>query len=328
MQGAQDISQFGSQLPAIRFIIQGLLDDADKISADKQLNKAHFRYIEDIKKRGAYLLTIFDSQIDGVAPAPSLPPATFQSDAPVNQVLALTPLTKDEEDQLYSELKDIHTLNVEVGLSNVENNKEQYLKLLCRFCDNFDQWRSVIMKDMEIDYWKEYTMRFDIFVKIFEVLGNKNLLEWSAKLSAASRRGDKDFCENQTPTVCEAMSDFRDELLGTTIYKSDPNLKHIKNTNRRFIIETREEQAENLKRRVPLLIEKLKELRIACEDFRANDAKKIAWLIKNISIDEKIDALSNVVVQQVATIDYDKAVIQVKKLLAVLDAYLAHLDRK
>ncbi|MDR3301626.1 MAG: hypothetical protein LBT01_03735 [Spirochaetaceae bacterium] len=320
------------QIPALRFLVKGIIEDADQISADTSLNKAHQRYIEDIKKRGASLLTIFDGQAEveatelpDEAPVSVTEEALPQEASPDEASAAADdtpiPLTVEEEEQLYDELNDINTLDVEAGLSNMENDKNQYLKLLCRFCDNCDQWRSVILKDMKIGYWKEYAMRFEILAKTFDILGNKSLSELSAKLNAAYRKGDMTFCLQETTSVCDAMIYFRDELLSTTIYKTDPKLKLIKGVNKRFVIESNQEKLQNNKKRVLVLIEKLKELRYACDDFKANEANQLAWFIKNISIDERIDAFSKTIVELVASLDYDKAVLQAKRLVAILEAY-------
>ncbi|MDR3336015.1 MAG: hypothetical protein LBT16_02315 [Treponema sp.] len=302
MQQPGFASKIEEQRPNIRTLLYGIIDDTVQISLNN-LDEEQLRHIREIRIKAESLLAILSAE---TAPAEeSLP----------------KPLAGEEQDPFFKELSGIRGLDVKKGFSNEGNDKEKYLKLLRRFCEHFDEWRVTVLGDLKKNLWKEYAIRFETFVKIFNSIGNKDLAAQSGELLDACRKGNSSFCLQKTVSACDAMEAFRQALLGASIFKDDTKSKQVTAENEQFVAKPKDEEAEELKERVSALIEKLQELKEACTGFKANKINEVAQYVRRISINENVDALSAIIVQLVDDLDYDTAAVRIGMLLSVLETY-------
>jgi hypothetical protein len=297
MRESNGISKIEERLPDMIRLLNGILEGTDQIRAGK-LDGDQQRHIMDIRNKGESLLAILgvDSVNEKSENSPDVPPETPQG-----------------QEQDLVKAPDNGTV--------IPDDKDRYVKSMHRFCEHFDEWRKTILLDMETGYWKEYAIRFETFVRIFDSLNNEGLSEWSDRLLAACRKGDFDACLRETVSACNAMEAFRDKLLVSEASQYNAGMRQIKDENKEFLLDSKEFKAVKIKTDVPFLIDKLKELKEACAGFKANKINEIIPYIKGISINENVEASMSVILQQLGALDYDKAAVRIGMLLSVLMAY-------
>jgi HPt (histidine-containing phosphotransfer) domain-containing protein len=139
------------------------------------------------------------------------------------------------DDPLWAKLSAIPGLNTEYGVSHTGGSREGYYLILHEFCSGFDEGMNCIARDVENENWKDYFIRFHSYKGMLAMIGHKALSEWAEGLEVAGKAasaagaapaaGAADaseaaaavaLCKGITPSVCEAMRAFRDDLLGTS----------------------------------------------------------------------------------------------------------------
>jgi hypothetical protein len=224
------------------------------------------------------------------------------------QNLRAAPPAEEDPHPFFKKLYDIRGLDAKTGISKAEHDKEKYLNLLRRFCERFDEWRDTVLAVSEKKLWKEYVIRIETLARLFNALGHNDLAERAVELINACRRGNFAFCSQKTDLFCNEMAVFQKDLLATEIFS--------------------DKEGEALKERIAVLFEKLKELKDACAGFKANRVNELIKEVKNISIDENIDASYLTIVQLVEDIDYDKAAARVGMLMSILESYQRPMRRQ
>ncbi|MDR3336013.1 MAG: response regulator, partial [Treponema sp.] len=234
-------------------------------------------------------------------------PAGAKTDAGVNE----SALPAAEDDPLWAELNAIPGLNTEDGVSYTGGTREGYYRVLRQFCSGFDEGMRVITGDVENEDWNDYTVRTHAYKGVLAMIGHKTLSDWARQLeaagkSAAHREGETDgvaaasaiaLIKGATGPICEALRNFRDALLATTL-----TLKESSDSK------TKISSSE--------LTEKLKALQAACAAFKMGEAGKITAFLEQVSVDGEADAALAEIRRLAESLDYEEAV---EKIAAFLE---------
>jgi CheY-like chemotaxis protein len=204
-------------------------------------------------------------------------------------------VTLDSLNNLFAELRTIAELDIPAGLSHIGENRPAYAGLLRQFCAEFDGYLEEIHRFAATENWKEYSIRLHALKGVFANIGvvSKNseapsLREWALKLEMASKNGDAATCVAETDAICEAMSQFRDKLLATSLnLEGAPKEKH-------------QATAE-------FVSEKLSALRDACIKGDSDTADAIAAELETAHVDDETDKILEEIVKAVAALEYETA---------------------
>jgi CheY-like chemotaxis protein/two-component sensor histidine kinase len=199
----------------------------------------------------------------------------------------------DSLNLLFAELRTIAELDVPAGLSHIGENRPAYVSILRQFCAEVDGYLEEIRRFLATEDWKEYSIRLHAMKGVFANIGvvstnseAPSLHEWALKLEIASKDGDTATCIAETEAIAEAMSQFRNKLLATSLMdKNAPKEKH--SVTAEFISE------------------KLSALRDACVNGDSDTADAITAELETAHVDDETDKVLAEIVQAVAALEYE-----------------------
>jgi CheY-like chemotaxis protein/HPt (histidine-containing phosphotransfer) domain-containing protein len=187
---------------------------------------------------------------------------------------------------LFAELRTIAELDVSAGLSHIGENRPAYAGILRQFCAEFDSYIEGIRRFLAAEDWKEYSIRLHAMKGVFANIGVDTLRERALKLEMASKNGDTATCVAETDAIVDAMSQFRDKLLATSLgFEEPPKEKH-------------QVTAE-------FISEKLAALMDACVKGDSDTANTIASELETAHVDDETDKILEEIVQAVAALEYE-----------------------
>jgi signal transduction histidine kinase/DNA-binding NarL/FixJ family response regulator/HPt (histidine-containing phosphotransfer) domain-containing protein len=201
----------------------------------------------------------------------------------------------DPLEPLFKDLEHLEGLNLAEGLRYVNNSKPAYIKILRQFCIEADAYIEGIRQFAAEENWKEYAVRVHGMKGAFANIGVEALSKEASKLEYAAKNNDYDRCRAETGTFCEAVSDFKEALLKTS----------LKDTEKSGV-KTRVDKA--------FLTEKLDALEEACMKGLSDKADLLAAELGQSYFDETSGDLLKKITELVETLDYDMALEQITML--------------
>jgi len=208
---------------------------------------------------------------------------------------------ESSDDPLLLELAEIEGFDVKTGLSNTGLNRESYFLALRQFLENCGSFVEELDEALRAESWKDYSITVHGLKSVLAALGAGRLSKWAANLEKASKDG-RDFslaqCREETAPFCKNLIKLRDRLCETSLFVSGETGNKTR-------------PGGDTKR----LVEQIKLLRKACQDFSGGDAEKVIAWFKEYDWDSETDAALEKISRFAARYDYKEALDEINQFL-------------
>jgi CheY-like chemotaxis protein/anti-sigma regulatory factor (Ser/Thr protein kinase) len=208
-----------------------------------------------------------------------------------------------EYDLLLSELDRIEGLDVWSGISGVGGAKRAYINILLQACSEMTGYVCAIRDAFEKYDWDDYAIRMHAMKSAFANIGAGKISRWALDLESASKNGDISKCEKETGPICDAMTEFHEALLKTSL------------------IPAYDRRKKKIARDIVYIEEKLEKLKESCLDGMSDEADQIASELADTSFDEHMEESLCEIRRQVNSYDYEIAV----ELIEALFDYISSI---
>jgi len=207
--------------------------------------------------------------------------------------------------EVISALAFVEGLDAGTGLSNVGGNTEAYTGMLMRFCADYANHETAILQYLSAMDWKAYSVKLHAMKGLFATVGADTISAKAYRLELASRNGDADTCQMETPEFCGAMRSLKESLCGISVLSP-------RKVGPRTVVKP------------AILAEKLVELRAACLEGDCDAADAVLACLWTLSLGEEDEAFPNDesldgICSLADSLDYDKAVERIDVFLKALN---------
>jgi signal transduction histidine kinase/CheY-like chemotaxis protein/HPt (histidine-containing phosphotransfer) domain-containing protein/HAMP domain-containing protein len=220
---------------------------------------------------------------------------------PANTATAGIAADPVNSDPVLEELSRTAELNVRAGLSYIGESKENYFGILRFFSDKCDSYIEELDRTMKEETWQDYAIKVHALKGVLANIGMERLSQWAAKLEKASKAGDDEslaMCREETLPFSADLSKFRDKLRHTSLFAAPSGTEKGKKPG----------DMQFLKEQIGLLKE-------ACTSYSFGDTKKIIAALGEYEWDGETGKELENIRQFVVSLDYEKALEGMARLL-------------
>jgi CheY-like chemotaxis protein/HPt (histidine-containing phosphotransfer) domain-containing protein len=211
-------------------------------------------------------------------------------------------MTDISGDPLLEELSRIEGLNVRAGLGFIGYDKENYLNVLRFFTEKCNSYLEELDRTFKSVTWGDYAIKVHALKGVLANIGAERLSKWAAKLEKASKQGAEfspDTCREETQPFIAELAEFRDKLRSTSLIVSP----------------SAEEESEKPKGEAQFLKEQMAMLKDACIKYSFKETKAIIAGLQDFEWDAEIKKELEDIRQFTVSLDYDKALEGINRLL-------------
>jgi HPt (histidine-containing phosphotransfer) domain-containing protein len=202
-------------------------------------------------------------------------------------------------DTLLDELAQIEGFDVQEAMAHMGDCEEALAEVLQIFCEEFDNQIGALKNALSKEDWKDYSIRIHALKGSFANIGMPELSLRAKELEMASKSGDIQKCKEITPEVCQAMNAAREALHRTSLFKGEVQLEKVP-VDGAFVRE------------------KLLALENACINGMSEKAEEAARALKEVSVNELVDAKLSELYPRVITLDYTAVLPRIRELRTML----------
>ncbi|MDR0312251.1 MAG: response regulator [Treponema sp.] len=203
---------------------------------------------------------------------------------------------------LLEELSRVPGLNVSSGLSFIGDNREGYIGVLRFFSEKCESYLEELEKTMKSEAWPDYSIKAHALKGVLANIGAEELSKWAFKLEKASKPGN-DFspalCQEETLPFNEELRVFQKNLHKTLLFEAASNAG----------------KDEKPKGDIQFLREQIVILKEACMKYSFGDTKKIIATLGEYEWDAETEKELENIHQFTISLDYDKALEGMERLL-------------
>ncbi|MCL2190876.1 MAG: Hpt domain-containing protein [Treponema sp.] len=197
-------------------------------------------------------------------------------------------------------LARVEGLDAKAGLFYAGGNAETYAGSLRRFCAEFERHEATIGLCLADRNWKACSAKFHAMKGLFATIGAAPLSEKARGLELASKNGDADACERETPGFFGAMREFGESLRAALAVPPPGDRPGT-------LIDP------------AVVAEKLAGLRRACLEGDSDVADSVSADLGTLSLGGESDGDLDEIRSLADSLDYDKAVEKIDSLLRRLN---------
>ncbi|MDR2467429.1 MAG: response regulator [Spirochaetaceae bacterium] len=212
-----------------------------------------------------------------------------------------------EYQELINKLAALEDLDVKKGLSFLRNNERIYINMLSQFCDEAYLYADELTRLCAEENWNAYAIKSHAIKGISAGLSCEKLCSWALKLEEAAKAGNGAFCTHENEGFCASLRDLAGKMRAMSL--------GAKPSEERLVLDRAS------------LTAALHNLMAYCEQTLAGElgasenAERYADELSRTACDgEEASQLLAGLYQLIHNFDYDKALENIRQLLAQLES--------